>query len=1329
MENFTFTDWDGSSHSFPGTRDCNNGNGQYFTFTENFPLATRTVMSNDEALYVLDASNTADIRVIKRDGTVYHFSNYRHEPITAPVQGYVPQNQQDYTTLNFYASIFSSIVDPNGNTITATPGLDSASIVDTVGRTISVVPNITSNGYGYKITYQAQSGSGTQQVNATSAPLTNSTTMVQWPVSYSTSGGPCTAFPPNQAFAGLGMGTPTVTYQGPGMPGWPSLPANSAQQITLPNGASYTLTFDMTGNVVKVVYPSGGYTKYDYLYGRIVQSKNFSDVNCSSPSNELLAKHECSLASSSCSPAPTSSAPNSCVAGFPNGGEATTCYAGLFSAQPAPSGGGTFASVTDPYGNLSTHASAGNMIMPGNGPSTYLPFYKASDHFYSGQSQLLKSITYTYTDSATGCSSAAGPWMLQPCDITTTSAAGNSTISSVTKMQYDPASNNLSHVQEYDFSGNLLKSTIAVWASGGIYSSGMTISNTNVVSGPAGVTTLYNMLDHLQSLTVTDGVTGKSNAKAFTYDSKGNLTQTSVSGSDVATMSTIYTPLDSYGRPTQVQDPRGNITSYSYSDSWYDATCAPSSDSKAYLTSVTNAANQITTYKYDSCTGELGSVTDPNNQTTSFSFDTMGRNTRVDYPDHGWVQNAFTDVAPLSIQTTKTQSPNPNVVDNVVLDGLARPSRSQLSSDPAGADTTDTKYDALGRLESVSNPYRSGDTVVATQYGYDALGRKTIQTQPDGNTLHWCYNGIVDPQNPQSNCRTNLSSFSSGSWVDSADEASNNWQRVSDAAGHLRSVIEPYSHETDYGYSGFGDLLRVDQWAGSPGSPYDHLRIFGYDSLSRLITSTNPETGTICYGQWSGGICSSGYDANGNLLHKTDARGLTVNYAYDALNRLTQKSYSDGVSSTILYGYDVASLHFTGLQGFTAALANTVGRPAYASVTGTINPSGASLYAFSYDAMGRLTNQWVSTPSHAAGISPVFASSARYDLAGNMTDLTYPDLRTATQSFDSAGRLLSVKAGTSTSPGAPYVSNITYSPSGSPQSMTYGDPANGVVETLYQNSRLQPCHTVAVRGTMNLMDRKSFYTQNMPTSPCGAEGNNNGNIFHIVDALGLGPNSEDFTYDALNRLTSFSGPQMAGMVRQQNYSYDSFGNVAATKAYATATPDNTGTPMARMFGNINYNPATWPYDTNNHLIDSTFDCSGPGGTGHYDAAGNVLCGGSNTDLDAKQYTWDSESRITRVGIQHNGNTYDFAALYTYDANGSRIRSDLSDPSNTSVPSKWREYNFFNGHMLAEQDQSGNWTDYIYANGQKFAQVDAQKPLLHMHGERNSSNLACGTAFG
>ena len=47
-----------------------------------------------------------------------------------------------------------------------------------------------------------------------------------------------------------------------------------------------------------------------------------------------------------------------------------------------------------------------------------------------------------------------------------------------------------------------------------------------------------------------------------------------------------------------------------------------------------------------------------------------------------------------------------------------------------------------------------------------------------------------------------------------------------------------------------------------------------------------------------------GYDLAGNLTSQTDAKGQTITFSYDALNRLTSKT---GPGLSVTYGYDVGT--------------------------------------------------------------------------------------------------------------------------------------------------------------------------------------------------------------------------------------------------------------------------------------------------------------------------------------------------------------------------------------------------------------------------------------
>jgi YD repeat-containing protein len=51
----------------------------------------------------------------------------------------------------------------------------------------------------------------------------------------------------------------------------------------------------------------------------------------------------------------------------------------------------------------------------------------------------------------------------------------------------------------------------------------------------------------------------------------------------------------------------------------------------------------------------------------------------------------------------------------------------------------------------------------------------------------------------------------------------------------------------------------------------------GYNLLGQVTSSTTPDSGTT----------TMGYDGNGNLTQAADARGKTMSFTYDALNRKT----------------------------------------------------------------------------------------------------------------------------------------------------------------------------------------------------------------------------------------------------------------------------------------------------------------------------------------------------------------------------------------------------------------------------------------------------------
>lgn len=724
---------------------------------------------------------------------------------------------------------------------------------------------------------------------------------------------------------------------------------------------------------------------------------------------------------------------------------------------------------------------------------------------------------------------------------------------------------------------------------------------------------------------------------------RGNLTSVKKWNNVDGSYSTTTYTYNDLGDVLNTTDPGGHTTTYSYADAYSGPGCV-SANAQAYLATSTNALNQKKSFSYYPCSGLLQSIKDPNDIAnnrlgTQYFYDMQGWPTGTTFSDGGSSTITYNGYAlPIVATTTTIATPDPSVVSSVHYDYLGRAVQSVLQSDPIGPVYVDTTYDGVGQVISRSNPYRSAtDPTIGTSFfSFDAIGRKHKETHPDSSTLQWSYSG-------------NQTTF--------ADEAGNQWTRTSDALGRLTNVTEPGSLQTTYKYDVLGNLLCADQWGpGTIGQPCSSSlkHSFAYDSLSRLTSATNPETGTIGYS----------YDANDNLLSKTDARGVTTSYGYDALNRLTAKTSSDG-SLGYTYAYDNTTEGSAG-----------IGR-LYAIFKGS-----SAGYGYYYDPMGRIIGQSYQVPSMNGAWQQAF--DLKYDLAGSVTDFTYPDGLHLQQAWDGAGRMSSSSLvdinGATTSQS--YLQSATYHPDGSPYVLTLG---NGVQQTVDEDNRLQVQSMVA-SSPLAPFNSQPFLSHTYCYVNCPTGGaHNNGNIWGITDSLNPSL-TQGFTYDSLNRINSFS---LGGVLNQQ-YKVDSFGNMS---------------PMAGTNPVYTFNSAT------NRI--SNLPCASVANP--YDAAGNQTC---DTDANgaARTYSFDAEEHVSQIAMVGGGTPFE---TYIYDGIGNRV-------SKANANGTFNEYVYFNGQPMAEKDQSGAWTDYIYADGKKIASVPTTELRIHAHG---NNTVGTFTAMG
>jgi YD repeat-containing protein len=252
--------------------------------------------------------------------------------------------------------------------------------------------------------------------------------------------------------------------------------------------------------------------------------------------------------------------------------------------------------------------------------------------------------------------------------------------------------------------------------------------------------------------------------------------------------------------------------------------------------------------------------------------------------------------------------------------------------------------------------------------------------------------------------------------------------------------------------------------------PGDRQRVFSYDNLGRMISSTTPEAGTVTYSYLTNGVLCAG-DVTLPCL-KIDARGVNTHYTYDALNRTLSKSYSSDASGTptSCFQYDISSV--TGAAGnMLGHLTNQWTQSASSGVCNSaLLTSGGYLTlkaTLSYDVMGRPLSGQQCTPANCTAAP--YALNYGYDLAGNLTSYSNglastpgagTNPLTFYQSFDGANRLQKVASSwsdslhpatlfsTQTGPTVP-----AYAPFGAVTNGIYG---NGITVNRVFNTQLLP---------------------------------------------------------------------------------------------------------------------------------------------------------------------------------------------------------------------------------------------------------------------------------
>lgn len=691
------------------------------------------------------------------------------------------------------------------------------------------------------------------------------------------------------------------------------------------------------------------------------------------------------------------------------------------------------------------------------------------------------------------------------------------------------------------------------------------------LSDPGGRTVRYGYTSgNLTSVTDARGQTWR-----YAYDEDHLLTRRT----DPNEHADVTNAYDSAGRVTRQTDADEHVTRFAYEPGMTQITSPAGNVRRDWYASgqliqredgVGTAEAGTWRYEYDPSTHGTTQITDPDGHVWRATYDAGGRRTST------------TD--PLAHGTRATY------------DSLG----DMLTFEDAKSTTTTFTYDEHGNLLTRSTPLTGTESRAVTRYvhgeeahpgditsivdprekttqlGYDRYGQPTSITDPLGDRTTMTYDEagdlatVVSPIGNEAGGRpeqhTTRYVHDAGGLLTEATDPLGHVTRWSwDPAGNLSSTSDPKTHTTTYGYDA-ADLLtsirRADETTlrreydadGNVRSTTDgagDATTYGYDAQDRLVSVTDPLRRTTTYA----------YDAAGNRTRLVDPQERTTTYGYDSANRLTSIRYSDGTTPNASFEYDSAGLRNSMTDG-----------------------SGTTRYT--WDSLGRLTQD-------TDGASRTVRYG--YDLAGDLTSLTYPGGEAVTRAFDDAGRLESV---TDWLRGR---TSFAYDRDSNLLRTTYPEGSGNVDTAGYDNAD----------QLTSLAFKQGETTLASITYELDANGLPQG-----IEASGLpGSSRTSYAYTALDQLAS------AGT---QSYAYDAADNMteleSATPLRYDAANELTEGPVAPGTAEA---PATFAYDRDGNRMSAT-----PSGE------------------EATRYTYDQANRLLTLAVPLRR-----SKTYTYDGDG------------------------------------------------------------------------------
>ena len=536
--------------------------------------------------------------------------------------------------------------------------------------------------------------------------------------------------------------------------------------------------------------------------------------------------------------------------------------------------------------------------------------------------------------------------------------------------------------------------------------------------------------------------------------------------------------------------------------------------------------------------GPLGSA-----QTTVYLFDADREPTGVIGPDPD-------GAGPLHFPATRITYGSP-----AGLDGL--PTEIERGSETSQSDTNWSSFTSLNQQtitydgidRKIETAFAGGGTTWnVTQYSYDNANRLTCSAER--------MNPSVFGSLPSSACTLGTTGSNGADRIASNTyDAANRLTQVTTAYGtatqanyatttysnngRTKTVLDAKNNLTSYTYDGFDRLSQVNFPVAIQGANASNF--FDHENYT--------------------------YDANSNLMsvRRRSGDSDTILFCYDALNRQIRKDIPPNTSTNCA---------LTSLTGATFSAYDLLNRLTYAHY-GSGTGAGVD---YTYDALGRELTEAASGRT----------LTSQYDLAGDRTQLTWPDSFYVKYVYDTLQRVTAVEENGATS-GIGLLGQYAYDDLGRPTTMTGG---NGTGTTYgFDNGNRLTSLAQSFVGTSNNVTWS--FSLNSADQILGRSATNDNYTSHP------GTQSPNYAANGLNQYASISAT---------SFTYDGRGNLTSdgTRTFTYDIENRLLTGSAPTAVTLTYDPVDRLQTSTASSATTTFLYDGSSLVGEYNSSGTVL---------------------------------------------------------------------------------------------------------------------------